>query len=74
MTIFCEPVGALAGIANVQMTMLVAGCEMSVPVMLPASVMLGNGAFNGGLGGCAANVLVTVTVVPRLALPPGENE
>ncbi len=52
--------------------MLVAGCEMPVPLMLPASVTVGSCAFNGGLGGGTASVLVTVTVVPRAALPPGE--
>ena len=73
MMMFCEPVGAFVGIANVQTTMLVAGCEMPVPLMVPANMTVGNGALSGGLGGGTASVLVTVTVVPREALPPGEK-
>ena len=54
-----------------------AGREMLVPVM-PASVTddgkivwLVMGSVSGGSGGFVGNVMVTVTVVPRVAVPPG---
>ena len=74
MTIFCEPVGALVGIVKVQTTMFVAGCEMLLPLMVLANVTVGNCALSGGLGTVSERLFVTVTVVPRVALPPGEKE
>ena len=44
------------------------------PLMVPASVTLLIGAPAGGQGGLVGKVIVTVTVEPRLALPPGAYE
>ena len=73
-TTFCAPVGALAGIVNVAMTVPCVESEMLVPLIVPASVTLLTGALAGGQGGVVGSVIVTVTVVPRLALPPGATE
>jgi len=71
---FCAPVDAFAGIVNVAMTWPCVESETLAPLMLPASVTLETGAFAGGHGGVVGSVIVTVTVEPRLALPPGATE
>ena len=73
-TTFCAPIGAFDGIVNVAMTVPCVESEMLVPLMLPASVALVMGALAGGQGGVLGSVMVTVTVAPRLALPPGATE
>ena len=74
MMMFCAPVEAFDGIVNVAMTAPCVESEMFVPLMLPASVTLVIGAFAGGFGGLLGRVIITVTVEPRLALPPGATE
>ena len=69
--IVCKPVGAFAGIANVATTVLCVGCEIAVPTMVPARVTLVGKFAAGGCGGVVGSVIVTMTVVPRAALPPG---
>ena len=73
-TIFCAPVEEFDGIVNVATTVPWVESEMLVPLMLPASATLVMGAFAGGFGGELGRVIVTVTVEPRLALPPGATE
>src|SRR5579862_3848740 len=70
-TIFWAPVDAFDGIVNVAITVPCMLSEMLVPLIGPARVTLEIRAFAGGQGGVEGNVMVTVTVVPRLALPPG---
>ena len=48
--------------------------DILVPLILPARVTLEMGALAGGHGGLLGNVIVTVMVEPRLALPPGATE
>ena len=67
----CAPVLAPDGIVNVAMTCPAVLSEMLVPAMLPANVTLVIGAPAGGFGGELGSVIVTVTVVPRAAVPPG---
>jgi hypothetical protein len=67
-------VETFAGIVNVAITVPCAESEMFVPLILPASVTLVIGALAGGHGGAVGKVIVTVTVVPRLARPPGATE
>jgi len=71
---FCAPVGAFAGIVNVATTVPWLGREMLVPLIVPASVTLVGTLPAGGCGGLVGSVIVTVTVVPRLALPPGATD
>ena len=71
---FCAPVAAPAGIVNVASTVPAAGRETEVPTMVPASVTLVGTRLAGGSGGVVGSVIVTVTVVPRAALPPGATE
>lgn len=71
---FCAPVEAFEGIAKVAITVPCVLSEMLVPLMVPAKVTLDIGALAGGHGGVVGKVMVTVTVVPRLALPPGATE
>ncbi len=66
--------GALAGMANVASTVPCVASETFVPLIVPASVTLVIGALAGGQGGLFGRVMVTLTVVPRLALPPGTTE
>ena len=73
-TTFCAPVGAFEGMTNVAMTVPWVASEMFVPLIVPAKVTLEIGAFAGGQGGVVGRVIVTVTVAPRLALPPGTTE
>ena len=75
-TIFCEPAGALAGIVKVATTVPWVASEVLVPEMpvfetVLVSVTLEMRAFAGGQGGLLGRVMVTVTICPGLALPPG---
>jgi len=65
------PVLAPVGIAKVATAVPDVGYVIEVPGMLPASVTLVMGSFVGGFGGDEGRVIVTVTVVPRVAVPPG---
>ena len=73
-TTFCAPVGAFAGIVNVASAVPEVGREMAVPTIVPASVTLVGTFAAGGSGGVVGRVIVTVTVVPRAALPPGATD
>jgi hypothetical protein len=75
-TTFCEPAGAFDGIVNVATTVPCVESEMVVAAMpvsetVLVSVTLVTGALAGGHGGLLGRVMVTLTVCPGLALPPG---
>ena len=61
----------MAGMVKVAMTVPTVESETVLPAMMPARVTLLIGALAGGLGGEAGRVMVTATVVPRVAVPPG---
>jgi hypothetical protein len=71
---FWAPVVALLGIVNVATTVPAVASVLLVLVILPPSTTLVMGALAGGFGGELGSVMVTVTVWPRLALPPGATE
>lgn len=65
------PVVALAGMMKVPLTVPDAGRDRLVPVIVPSMVMLRGTKVAGGKGGLVGRVMVSVTVVPRAAEPPG---
>ena len=73
------PVAAFDGMAKVETTCPDVESELLLPLILVPEAKLTRvklviGAFAGGLGGEDSSVMVTVTVVPALALPPGAEE
>ncbi len=62
---------ALAGMTKLALAVVMLGREIEVPLMFPPMVTLMGTTFKGGFGGDEGSVMVTVTVVPRAALPPG---
>ena len=71
MTRVCAPVGAFAGMVKVASTVPDVASDRFVPLMVPARVALVMGALAGGAGGFEGSVMLTVTVVPRVTVPPG---
>jgi len=64
---------AFDGITNVATTVPCVESDMLLPLIVPI-VALVIGAFAGGQGGELGSVMVTMTVAPRFALPPGATE